>query len=218
MRNAVVAIFVCSCAAPTGLRPDVTRIDDAGAWSVRNSESHTALEDGRHVLKLAPIGGNRKGSNVGMALVANMTFAEGSIDVDLRGQGEATASFLGIAFGVADEHTYEAVYFRPFRFRASDAVQRTHAVQYIAWPDNTWEALRTRAPGVYEAAIAAPPDPAAWFHAHIEVSRTTVKVFVDGAARPALVVQRLAATNGKIGLWVDSQEGSFANLRVQSAT
>jgi hypothetical protein len=200
------------------MRPDVGRIRDASAWNVTNAESHAAVEDGKQVVKLAPVGGNRKGSNTGMALVAGVTFAEGAIDVDLRGQGEATASFLGVAFGVADTRTYEAVYFRPFRFRSTDAVERSHAVQYIAWPENTWEALRTRAPGVYEAAIAPIPDPAGWFHARIEVSHTTVKVFVDGAAKPTLVVQRLAAASGGIGLWVDSQEGSFANLRVQPAT
>jgi len=217
MRIAVVMIFIVACAGETAIRPDVTRIGDAAAWSVSNAETHAAVEDGKQVLKLAPVGGNRKGSNVAMAIVSGLTFAEGAIDVDLRGQGEASASFLGIAFGVADGSKYEAVYFRPFRFRSTDAVEHSHAVQYIAWPENTWEALRTRSPGVYEAAIAPAPDPAGWFHARIEVSRTTVKVFVDGAATPALVVQRLAAANGRIGLWVDSQEGSFANLRVHPA-
>jgi hypothetical protein len=49
-------------------------------------------------------------------------------------------------------------------------------------------------------------------HARIEVGRATVKVFVDGAARPTLVVNRLRTASGEVGLWVDSQEGSFAGL------
>ena len=216
MRTAAV-LLVASCAGPAALRPDVTRIGDATAWSVVNAESQVALDGGRQVVKLAPSGGNRKGSNVGMALVSGVTFAEGVIDVDLRGQGEAAASFVGIAFGVADASTYEAVYFRPFRFRSQDAVERSHAVQYVAWPDHTWEALRKQSPGVYESAIAPVPDPAGWFHARIEVGRSAVKVFVDGAAQPTLVVNRLSAASGGVGLWVDSQEGSFANLQLRPA-
>ena len=214
----VIALLLTSCAGHAALRPDLGRIDDPTAWSVSNGEVHIASEDGKQVLRLAPVGGNRKGSNVGLARVASVTLADGVIDVDLRGQGEAAASFLGVAFGVADTGRYEAVYFRPFRFRATDPVERSHAVQYIQWPDNTWEALRTRAPGVYEAAIARPPDPAGWFHVRLEVAPTSVAVFIAGAARPALVVTRLAPAPGGVALWVDSQEGAFANLRIQPAT
>lgn len=210
-------LFV-SCAGPIAIRPDVTRIGDARMWSVDNVESRVALEDGKQVLTLAPVGGNRKGSNVGIALVAGVTCEEGAIDVDLRGHGEAKPSFVGIAFGVADPNRYEAIYFRPFRFRSADAVERSHAVQYIAWPEHTWEALRAQTPGVYEAAITPVPDPAGWFHARIEIRRTAVKVFVDGAAQPTLVVNRLRTANGGVGLWVDSQDGSFANLVFRPAT
>jgi hypothetical protein len=45
-----------------------------------------------------------------------------------------------------------------------------------------------------------------------------VSVFVSDAKEPCLVVDRLdSAAKGKIGLWVDSQEGSFRNLRIQPA-
>lgn len=216
MRIAAVLLLV-SCAGPTALRPDVTKIGDGGRWSVVNAESHVALEGDKQVLTLAPVGGNRKGSNVGMALIAGVTCAEATIDVDLRGLGEGKASFVGVAFGVADPDQYEAVYFRPFRFRSEDAVERSHAVQYVAWPEHTWEALRAKSPGKYEAAIAPVPDPAGWFHARIEVTRATVKVFVDGAARPTLTVDRLRVASGGVGLWVDSQEGSFANLQIRTA-
>ena len=210
----IAVLVLASCAGSTALQPDVARIADRTAWSVTNAESHAAVEDGRSVLRLAPIGGNRKGSNVGMALVAGTTFGEGTIDVDLRGQVAAGASFVGVAFGVVDADRYEAVYFRPFRFRSENVVERSHAVQYVAWPEHTWEALRARAPGVYEAAIAPVPEPAGWFHAHIEVDRSTVKVFVDRATEPTLVIKRLRSSSGGVGLWVDSQEGSFANLRI----
>ena len=216
MRIAAVLLLV-SCAGQTAIRPDVAAIGDAGRWSAVNVESRVAAEDGKQVLRLAPIGGNRKGSNIGMALVGGVACAEGAIDVDLRGQGEGSASFVGVAFGVEDANRYEAVYFRPFRFRSTDAVDRSHAVQYVAWPEHTWEALRAQSPGVYEAAIAPVPDPAGWFHAHIEIGRTQVKVFIDGAAQPTLVVNRLRNVRGAVALWVDSQEGSFANLQIRPA-
>lgn len=63
----------------------------------REDRRRAAVEDGKDVLRLAPVGGNRKGSNVGLALVAGVTCGEAAIDVDLRGQGEATASLVGIA-------------------------------------------------------------------------------------------------------------------------
>jgi hypothetical protein len=211
----IAFVLLASCAGPAAIRPDISRIDDSHTWSVANAESHAAVEDGKQVLRLAPVGGNHQGSNIGMALVAGVTFAEGAIDVDLRGRGEADASFVGIAFGIADPTRYEAVYFRPFRFRSANAMERSHAVQYVAWPEHTWEALRARSPGVYEAAIAPVPDPAGWFHAHVEVDRTTVSVYVDGASQPTLVVARLRTEPGGVALWVDSQEASFANLQIR---
>jgi hypothetical protein len=217
-RMRIALVMLVSCAGAGAVRPDVTQLGDAKRWSAVGVESHAAAEGGKQVVRLAPVGGNRAGSNVGMALVAGLTLREGVIEVDLRGRGETAASFVGVAFGVTDPSRYEAVYFRPFRFRSQDAVDRTHAVQYIAWPEHTWEALRARSPGVYEAPIAPVPDPAGWFHARIEVARTTVKVFVDRAAQPALVVQRLRDDAGRVGLWIDSQEGWFANLEIRPAS
>ncbi len=156
-----------------------------------------------------------KGSNVGMALIDGLEFAQGTIRIDLKGNGRERASFLGVAFGVADPKTYEAVYFRPFNFQADDPLRRAHGVQYVAWPDHTWEALRTRTPGAYEAAVDPVPDPAGWFHARIEVAKRQVRVFVNDANKPCLVVNRLGSLDkGRVGLWVDSQEGWFANLKV----
>ncbi len=210
MTRTAALLFLVSCTGQGAIRPDVASIGDDAVWSVANAESHVAPENGKQVLRLSPVGGNRKGSNVGMALIAGVTCAEATIDVDLRGRGEDSPSFVGIAFGAAGADRYEAVYFRPFRFRSADAVERSHAVQYIAWPEHTWEALRARSPGVYEAAITPVPDPAGWFHARIEVGPATVKVFVNGAAQPTLAVKRLRTASGRIGLWVNSQEASFA--------
>ena len=196
--------------------PDLTRVTDAKAWRVINGEVQLSNEGGRPTLRLSPLGGNRQGSNVAMALVRGVPFAQGRIDVDLRGNAADQPSFLGVAFGVTDGATHEAIYFRPFNFLADDPVKRAHAVQYVAWPEHTWDRLRATKPGVYESAVASVPDPAAWFHARIEVSASRVSVFVNGAAQPCLSVDRLGSiATGEVGLWVDSQPGSFAGLKIQ---
>src|SRR4029079_6662333 len=89
--HAAVLLPACAAVRSDGrpdVRPDLEKIGDRAAWSTVNAESRVALEDGKQVLRLAPIGGNRKGSNIGMALVGGVACAEGAIDVDLRGQGE----------------------------------------------------------------------------------------------------------------------------------
>jgi hypothetical protein len=185
-------------------------------YNVINGASTSSMEDGKRATRLSPTGGNMKGSNVAMALVDRSEFGEGTIEIDLKGNGNGQASFLGVAFSITDGKNYEAVYFRPFNFQTADAGHRAHAVQYVAWPEHTWEELRTRAPGVYESAVDPVPDPARWFHARIEVTQTKVSVFVDGAKKPCLVVDRLGSPRrGRVGLWVDSQEGAFANLQIR---
>jgi len=40
-------------------------------------------------------------------------------------------------------------------------------------------------------------------------------VFVDNAKEPCLVVERLASrAKGKVGLWVDSFDGKFGDLKI----
>jgi len=196
--------------------PDLARIADDGAWRVINGEVQAAQEGGRTVVRLAPVGGNRQGSNLALALVRGVPFAQGRIEVDLRGNPAGQGSFVGVAFGVVDGTTHEAIYFRPFNFQAGDPVKRSHAVQYVAQPQHPWDRLRAEKPGVYEAVVAPEPDPLAWFHARIDVTASRVSVFVDGAAQPCLAVDRLGRKAiGAVGLWVDSQPGSFANLTIQ---
>jgi hypothetical protein len=198
------------------IAPDLGKIDDGAIWTVINGVAAPEREGERRAVRLGPKGGNTRGSNVGLALVNGVEFDEGTIDVDLKGQGGERASFVGIVFGAEGGATYEAVYFRPFNFKHEDPARRAHGVQYIAWPGHTWESLRARAPGVYEAAVDPVPDPAGWFHARVEVAKTQVRVFVNDAKAPCLVVERLGrAQKGRVGLWVDSQDGSFAGLIVR---
>jgi predicted methyltransferase len=213
------ASLLPSCATSRVVTPDLTRMNDRAVWNVVNSDRRGGIHGGLAVATLEPYGGDGPGSNAALALVEGLPFTEGTIDVDLKGGGAESPSFLGVAFGVDGLTAYEAVYFRPFRFGAADPEQVAHAVQYMAWPDHTWRRLREWGPGVYEARIRPVPDPAGWFHAHIEVEPRRVLVFVDGSPQPSLVVNRLRTPDhGGVGLWVDGYEGSFANLKILPAS
>jgi len=212
IRGAVV-VFIAVLAAQPGLAPDLARVNDGNSWRVIDAD---ASVEGS-VVRLKPHGDPAVGSHIGLALVRHVTFSEGTLEIDLRGAGQQQASFLGVAFGIADAQTFEAVYFRPFRFADDDPDARRHAVQYVAWPEYTWENLRKTTPGVYEAAIQPVPDPSGWFHARIEVTKQKVSVYVDRATQPCLVVDRLGHRAGDVGLWVDSMPADFRNLRIEPA-
>ncbi|MEY4767668.1 MAG: hypothetical protein RL637_307, partial [Pseudomonadota bacterium] len=82
----------------------------------------------------------------GLAWLKKVDFSEGIIEVDLKGRDIKDKSYLGIAFHGVDEKTYEAIYFRPFNFQATDPVRKAHAVQYISEPQYPWESLRKQFP------------------------------------------------------------------------
>jgi hypothetical protein len=206
-------LCVALLSAQGSLTPDLARVSDAKSWRVIDAD---ATVDGP-IVRLKPHGDPAVGSHIGLALLQNLKFSEGTLEIDLRGGGQQQASFLGLVFGVADATTFEAVYFRPFRFIDEDPEARSHAVQYVAWPEYTWEKLRKDKPGVYEVAILPVPDPAAWFHVRVDVTKQTVSVSIDGSTKPCLVVDRLAHREGDVGLWVDSMPGAFRNLRIQPA-
>jgi len=196
----------------------LSKVNDAKAWKLINAECVVSKEDDKDVVRLKPKVEVAKGSSIGLALVEGQEFSEGTIELDLKGKGKDEASFVGVAFSVADEKTFEAVYFRPFNFMRDDAVARTHAVQYVAWPDHRWEKLRKDTPNKYEMAVKPVPDPAKWFHARIEVTKSKVSVWVDDAKDPCLTVDRFDDhKKGQVGLFVDSKEGWFRNVKVQPA-
>jgi hypothetical protein len=212
----IVLAYVPVCVAQQkAVEPDLSRIDDGKVWSVLNADTEMAREDGQAVVRMKPKGKVHTPSEIGLALVEGIEFGEGTIEVDLKGKGKLESSFLGVAFSVVDGNTFEAVYFRPFNFLRDDKSFRVRAVQYVAWPDHTWEKLRRGKPGVYEHAVKPIPDPAGWFHARIEVTKRAVSVWVNDATEPCLVVDRLASREkGKVGLWVDSRQGAFRNLKI----
>ena len=157
-----------------------------------------------------------EGAGEGVAYVQGVEFANGTIELDVRGKDVQQQSFLGVAFHGLDSTTYDAIYFRPFNFRTADSTRHAHAVQYIAHPTYTWQKLRDERPGVYEKAVSPAPDPNGWFHARVVVADSQVSVWVGDATAPSLVVTELSHRgHGMVGLWVgNGSGGDFANLRI----
>ena len=150
-------------------------------------------------------------------VLTGVEFTDGVIEFDALGQSDPPQSnFLGVSFRFVDETTHDAVYFRPFNFRAEDPERKAHAVQYISHPDHHWWTLRQDRTGQYEQPVLPAPDGDAWFHAKIVIARPKVSVFVNYAAQPSLVVAELSdRSSGGIGLWLGpGQGGHFANLKI----
>ena len=150
----------------------------------------------------------------GFGILKEIAFSTGTIEVELLGENSPGRSFIGIAFNIEDEESFEAIYFRPFNFVATEQARKVHMVQYVNHPNNTWRRLREERTGEFENEIPDPPDPDGWFKAIIKVSEKSVEVFLDDKAEPVLKVERLSGTKSEnIGLWTgNGSSGRFRNL------
>jgi len=190
------------------IHPDLTKVPSGDGWEIANRGAQTLDEDGRTVLSFDA----RQGD--GGAWLKDVDFQNGTIEVVLRGKNVRGQSFVGVAFRGVDEETYDAVYFRPFNWLADNELNRSHGVQYISHPVNTWAKLREEHTGIYENEVPDPPDPDGFFRARIEINKPTIRVFVNDAPEPCLVVNELTdRTGGRVGLWMgNGSDGSFAEL------
>jgi len=153
----------------------------------------------------------------GAAWLDEFEFENGTIEVSIRGKNNPGRSFVGVAFRGVDDEIYDAIYFRPFNFLADNDLSRSHAVQYVSHPENTWSRLREEHTDVYENALIDPPDPDAFFKARIVISKPEIRVYVEDDTEPSLVVNELTdRVGGRIGLWMgNNSDGSFAELVVE---
>lgn len=153
----------------------------------------------------------------GIAWLEDSEFGQGTIELDVRGKDVYQQSFIGVAFHRRDDSTYEAVYLRPFNFRATDPVRHMHAVQYIAVPDYDWPKLRQDFPEEFEDPVDASVDPTGWVRLRVVVESRRIVVYVGDVKSPALEVRKLGSSDrGMVGLWVGNiSDGDFANLRIE---
>ena len=169
--------------------------------------------------------GTRKGVRLseaegeGPAYLPGIEFANGTIEVDLKGKDVQGASFVGVAFHGVDGTTYDAIYFRPFNFKTDDKARVLRAVQYISHPAHPWQKLRAETPGQYEKPVTPVPDPNDWFRARVVVASPNVSVYVGDGKDPCLTVKQLSdRKKGLVGIWVgNTSGGDFANFRIVPA-
>ena len=154
------------------------------------------------------------------AVVKDASFRDGTIQVDLAGQpaagaGEGARGFIGIAFRLQSDGSYEYIYLRPTNGRADDQVRRNHSTQYSAHPMFDFARSRQEAPEKYESYVDL--EPGAWTRYKIEVEDHKARLYVHGAEQPCLIVNdlKLEPRAGGVALWVGpGTEGYFSNLRI----
>ena len=154
------------------------------------------------------------------AVVKDVMFRDGVIEVDLAGQpaagaGEGARGFIGIAFRLQGDGRYEYIYLRPTNGRADDQVRRNHSTQYSSHPDFDFARSRKEAPEKYES--YADLQPGVWTKYKIEVEGRKARLYVNGAEQPCLIVNdlKLEPRMGGVALWVGpGTEGYFSNLKV----
>jgi hypothetical protein len=184
----------------------------AGKLRTVNREA-TAAADRKGAVHLSEQQGN------GVAWIEGSDFANGTIELEVRGRDVVGRSFLGVAFHRQDDKTYEAVYLRPFNFRAEDPARHQHAVQYIALPDYDWPRLRKEFPEEFENPVDASVAPTGWVPLRIVVNDKSIQISVGAVSAPTLEVRRLGSHGaGEVGLWVgNGSDGDFANVRITPA-
>lgn len=155
--------------------------------------------------------------------VDGLEFSNGIIEAEVAGTpAEGTfpgaRGFVGLAFRVqagrdaTGPQTYDAFYLRPTNGRAEDQERRNHAVQYISHPAWTWSRMRLETPSRYEAYVDLEPD--TWTTIRIEVRGSQARLFVHGAAQPALIVNDVKSgpsASGAVALWIGP--GTVAHFR-----
>lgn len=154
------------------------------------------------------------------AVVKDVSFRDGTIEVDLAGQpaaraGSGARGFIGIAFRLQGDGAYEYIYLRPTNGRADDQVRRNHSTQYSSHPDFDFARSRQEAPEKYESYVDL--EPGVWTNYKIEVEGRTARLYVHGAEQPCLIVNdlKLEPRGGSVALWVGpGTEGYFANLKI----
>jgi len=186
--------------------------------TAKNASIKQVMFKGRSALQViaAPDAGNA----TSYAVVKDVAFRDGVIEVDLAGQpaagaGEGARGFIGIAFRLQSDGRYEYIYLRPTNGRADDQVRRNHSTQYSSYPDFDFARSRKEAPEKYESYVDL--QPGVWTKYKIEIDGRKARLYVNGAEQPCLIVNdlKLEPKSGAVALWVGpGTEGYFSNLKV----
>jgi hypothetical protein len=205
--------------------PLAAPVPQAGTMQFDLAEQLTAKKLRTVNRDVSPVQGTRGAVHLsekmgnGIAWIEGTDFAEGTVEIDVRGRDVLQQSFLGVAFHRKDDNTYEVVYLRPFNFRAEDPARFQHAIQYATVPEFDWPRLRQEFPEEFENPVDKSVSPTDWVPLRVVVAAKTIQIFVGAAKSPALEVRKLGQLDrGQVGLWVgNNSDGDFANLRITPA-
>jgi hypothetical protein len=160
----------------------------------------------------------------GIVMLPGTDFQDGVIEADIALKstmppGVRFPGFVGIAFRVKPGAShYELFYLRPGNSEAPDQLMRNHADQYSSEPDFGWYQLRREWPSVYESHAELAME--TWTKVRIEVAGRAAKIFLNGSAKPNLVVDGLKGEDlhGGVALWgYTDEEAYFSNVRITPA-
>ena len=175
---------------------------------------------GRKSVRITMDGDDRDG----LALLPGIDFQDGVIEADIALKtttppGVRYPGFVGIAFRARpDASQYELFYMRPGNSEAPDQAMRNHTVQYASEPGFGWYRLRREWPWVYESHADLAKE--TWTKVRIEVAGRAAKLYLNGSAKPSLVVDGLKGEDlhGAVGLWgFTDEEAYFSNVRITPA-
>ena len=225
MRRCRLELLVVLAAAPLsafgGDLPAVQTfaLDDTKGLIARNVKLEPVEYRGRKAVRVTT-----ESLKDGLALLPDSDFQDGTIEADIALKvttppGVRMPGFIGIAFRArTDGSHYELFYVRPGNSQSQDQAMRNHSVQYCSEPDFGWYALRRAWPGIYEAYADLQPE--VWTHVKIDVAGRSATLYLNGSAKPSLVVDGLKGEDlhGAVALWgYAGEESYFSKLRISHA-
>lgn len=228
LRLTLYAVIITTILAPARIPAQSSILDSSKGLAPHNVMVDRVSYRGRKSVRVRSLPNSdaaydpqQSGTGGGIVVLQGSSFHNGTIEVDVAGEPQANApalarGFVGIAFRVPpDAARYDYVYIRPTNGRADDQERRNHSTQYASYPDNEWLKLRTASPGKYEPYTDLTPG--AWTHLRLEVNGVKMRLYVNGATQPTLLVNdlKLGDGEGSIALWIGvGTEAYFADLRI----
>jgi hypothetical protein len=194
-------------------------LDETKGLIERNVKLEAVEYQGRKAVRLT-----KDSPDDGFAILPGTDFQDGTIEADIALKlttppGVRMPGFIGIAFRARpDASHYELFYVRPGNSQSDDQAMRNHSVQYCSEPDFGWYRLRRAWPGVYETYAELRPE--TWTHVKIEVAGRSAKLYLNGSAKPSLVVDGLKGEDlhGAVALWgYEGEESYFSKMRITHA-
>ena len=199
---ALGAIVIAALLVPPAMAAQSYPLDSSKNLEPHNVTVARVVYRGRKAVRVTSLPGadavydaQKSGAGGGIVLLEGSSFHNGVIEIDVAGKPQDNApalarGFVGIAFRLPpDASKYDYVYIRPTNGRADDQERRNHSTQYASFPDYEWLKLRTESPGKYESYVDLVAGE--WTHLRIEVDGVKMRLYVNGATQPTLLVNDL---------------------------